>query len=367
MATESDIGYLKRALDLAEKGLYSTDPNPRVGCVIVRDGEIVGEGWHQYIGGPHAEIVALKQSGARSKNATAYTSLEPCAYHGLTGPCSKALISAGIKRVVSAAIDPSPKVSGKGFDDLEAAGIETIRNVLPKDAEALNPGYWKRLNAGLPWVRLKMAATLDGRTATASAESQWLTGRLAREDVQYWRARSSAIITGSGTVIADDPALTVRASQFVAEHPGWPNGLRQPIRAVIDRRAQINASSKVFQSPGKALWFTGQPPSDPSPDTEVLLAPDWQPQEIIKLLANDYQCNEVLIEAGAQLAGSFLQSGVVDEMILYQAPALLGQDARPLVTLSGIQNLADKLELEIKELSQIGGDIRIIAKPIPSR
>lgn len=363
MATYShaDIEYIQQAFELADKGLYTADPNPRVGCLIVNNDIIVGRGWHQYAGGPHAEVAALKQAGSQAQNATAYVSLEPCSFQGRTSPCTEALIAAGIKRVVGAMTDPHPNVSGQGFSNLQQAGIEVVSECQADNAKQLNPGYWKRLTAKLPWVRVKMAATLDGRTATATGQSKWLTGSAARADVQFWRARSSAVVTGSGTVLVDDPAMTVRDSQFACDHPEWQDGIRQPLRVVVDRRGRVSPTAKIFQEPGNALWLTAKPPVKASA-TAITLSGQWQPLDVLTLLA-ERGCNEVLIEAGAGLAGAFMAAGLVDEIVLYLAPSLLGSNARPLLQLTGIEDLADQIKLQILTLSQIGDDIRVVAKP----
>ena len=362
MATYShtDIDYIRQAIELASKGLYTTDPNPRVGCLVVNNNVIVGRGWHQYAGGPHAEVMALQQAGQQAQSATAYVSLEPCSFQGRTGPCAKALIAAGIKRVVAAATDPHPNVCGQGFSRLQQAGIEVVTECQADNARQLNPGYWKRLTTKLPWVRVKMAATLDGRTATATGQSKWLTGAAARADVQFWRARSSAIITGSGTVLADDPLMTVRGSQFACDHPEWPEGIRQPLKVVVDRRGRVTPSAKIFQTPGEALWLTARPPVK-APATTATLSGQWQPLDVLTLLA-ERGCNEVLIEAGASLAGAFIAAGLIDEIVLYLAPSLLGSDARPLLQLTGIEDLANQIKWQVLALSQVGDDIRIVAK-----
>lgn len=359
-ASEQDLIWLQRAIGLAERGLYTTDPNPRVGCVIVKEDQAIAEGWHQYVGGPHAEVYALQQAGALAQDAVAYVSLEPCVHHGHTGSCADALIDAGIQRVVAAMIDPYPKVAGRGFARLAAAGLEVVRDCLPAAADRLNPGYYKRLRTGLPWVRLKMAATLDGRTATATGASQWLTGADARSDVQHWRARSSAIITGSGTVLQDNPALTVREQKFAGADPAWPAGLRQPLRVVLDRRCRLTSDARVFTGVGNSLWFT-ETPVKAAVESNHMLAKHWPLESVLRALA-ERECNEVLVEAGPKLAGAFVEQGLVDEFIFYLAPALLGADANPMFMLPGIQQLADRILLELCDISPIGQDLRIIAK-----
>lgn len=359
---DKDIAYLEQAIELAGRGLYTADPNPRVGCLIVKDATIVGQGWHHYVHAPHAEINALQEAGERAKDATAYVSLEPCAYQGRTGPCADALIEAGIRRVVIAATDPHPKVAGRGIARLKTAGIIVETDCLPAPAEHLNPGYYKRFRTGLPWVRLKIAASLDARTATSAGESQWLTGPAARADVQHWRARSSAIVTGSGTVIKDDPALTVREPRFAINHPEWPDGLRQPLRVILDRRAHLSTSARVFNSPGEALWLTSKAPAK-TPASVTALTGEWQPRQVLATLA-ERDCNEILIEAGSELAGIFVRADLIDEYILYLAPSLLGSDGRPLLALSGLQTLAERIQLKFSDYCLIGDDLRIIATPV---
>ncbi|HWG76762.1 MAG TPA: bifunctional diaminohydroxyphosphoribosylaminopyrimidine deaminase/5-amino-6-(5-phosphoribosylamino)uracil reductase RibD [Steroidobacteraceae bacterium] len=367
-SADRDLQYMRRALQLAERGLNSTDPNPRVGCVLVQqreDGDrIVGEGWTAPVGGPHAEVQALRAAGAQAAGTTAYISLEPCAHFGRTPPCAQALIEARVARVVYAADDPNPLVNGAGAAALRAAGIPVAGGLLAGEARALNPGFFRRMQTGLPWVRLKLAASLDARTAMASGESRWITGEAARADVQRWRARSSVLLTGSGTALADDPALNVRL----------PAVQRQPLRVLLDRALRVPAEARLFDPPGQALVFTAsadtgrralleqrgvQVESATPADDGVGLALE----PILRRLA-DQSANEVWIEAGARLAGAFVRERLVDELIVYLAPRLLGEQARPLLQLPAPARLADAQRLRFVQCTQIGEDLRLIARPL---
>lgn len=334
-----DHRFMALALQLAARGLYTTDPNPRVGCVLVNDGDLVGEGWHERAGEAHAEVHALRAAGERSVGATAYVTLEPCSHHGRTGPCAEALIKAGVARVVCAMVDPNPRVSGSGLRKLHAAGIVAESGLLQAQAEALNPGFIKRMTLGLPLVRLKLAMSLDGRTAMASGESKWITGAAARRDVQRLRARSSAILTGVGTVLADDPSLTVRAEDL-----GGPV-LRQPLRVIVDRQGRIPATAKVLHGPG-----------------EHLVSASALPELLRELAARG--CNEVLVEAGAVLSGALMAASLVDELIVYIAPKLMGDNARALLSLPGIDQLGEALALDLIDVRQFGADVRLRYRPV---
>lgn len=359
MADIRDREYMSRALQLAQQALYSTDPNPRVGCVLVRDDEVVGEGWHQRAGEAHAERHALAQAGARANGATCYVTLEPCSHTGRTGPCAQALIDAGVARVVAAMQDPNPKVAGQGLARLREAGIETEVGLLEDAAKALNPGFVRRMADGLPFVRVKLAMSVDGRTAMASGESQWITGREAREDVQRLRARSSAVVTGIGTVLADEPALTVRPHswQFSAYGPG---PVRQPLRVVMDRQLRTPADAAVVRGEGDCLVLGGVETGAQAlrdAGAEVMIG-QWTPRAVLAELARR-GCNEVLVEAGAGLAGAFLVAGCVDELVVYMAPVLLGSEARPLLVLPGIERMAQRQHLNLREMRAIGADLRL--------
>jgi diaminohydroxyphosphoribosylaminopyrimidine deaminase/5-amino-6-(5-phosphoribosylamino)uracil reductase len=348
--SDSDRLFLDAAAELAARGLYSAPPNPKVGCLLVREGVVLGRGWHEHTGGPHAEIVALDDAGGidRIAGATCYVSLEPCAHHGRTSPCAEALIQAKVARVVAAATDPNPLVSGAGFELLRQAGISVDVLELPA-ARELNPGYFKQMEHSLPWVRLKVAGSLDGRAAMASGESKWITSEAARADVQHFRARSSAVVTGIGTVLADDPALNVRITQDA----------RQPLRVVLDSTLRTPANARILDEPGGALLVTTPAAGTREVAAEVLVLEGRRvplDEMLAALVARD--CNEVLVEAGPELTGAFLSAGLWDELILYQAPKLLGAGARGLAGFE-IDTLAEAVEGRIVETRQIGGDLRI--------
>jgi diaminohydroxyphosphoribosylaminopyrimidine deaminase/5-amino-6-(5-phosphoribosylamino)uracil reductase len=360
--TQHDIEMMRRALCLAEKGLYTTDPNPRVGCVLVKAGEIVGEGWHAVAGGPHAEIVALQQAGELAGGATAYVTLEPCCHHGKTPPCSDALIAAGVARVVVAMQDPNPLVAGQGLQQLERAGIETASGLLQAQAEALNPGFVQRMRIGRPYIRCKLAMSLDGRTAMASGESQWITGSAAREDVHRLRARSSAIMSGIGTILKDDPSLTVRLPDDVA--------VRQPLRIVLDPHLSTPEDAKFLQQPGESLIVTACVEEAVQQrlrqaGAEVICLPNGHDAvdlvALMRVLA-ERGVNEILMETGAILSGAVLHAGIIDELIVYMAPKLMGDKARGLFHTPGLDLLADAVELDIQDIRAVGDDWRITAK-----
>jgi len=353
---------MRRALELAARGLNSTDPNPRVGCVLVRAGQIVGEGWHERAGEPHAEVHALRAAGAAARGATAYVTLEPCAHVGRTPPCAAALIGAGVVRVIYAIADPNPLVNGAGAAALSHGGIEVASGLLAAEAQALNPGFFKRLQTGLPWVRVKLGASLDGHTALANGASRWITSSEAREDVQLFRARSSAILSASGTVLADDPALTVRLG----------HASRQPLRVVLDSELRIPESARVYGSAGQALVFAADLALPRRTALERLgvrvecaaRARDGglQLEPILRRLAQ-LELNEIWVEAGARLAGALLQARLVDELILYLAPSLLGPQARPLVALPAIDQLEQRLSGRYTDCTRVGEDLRVTFRP----
>lgn len=357
-----DGRHMARALQLARRGLYTTDPNPRVGCVLVRDGGVVGEGWHERAGGPHAEVVALAAAGERSRGATAYVSLEPCCHHGRTPPCTQALIAAGVARVVAAMPDPNPKVASQGISELEQAGIRVEIGLMQAEAERLNRGFLSRMTRARPWVRIKLAASLDGRTALASGESKWITGEAARADVQRLRASSSAILTGVGTVLADDPSLTVRDFDIG----------RQPLRVVVDGHMSLRADTRLLHLPGKTLVVTAVDDDDYAEPllaagAEVMVLSAGPDAVDLAALMQDLaqrEVNDVLVEAGATLCGALLRAGLVDELVLYLAPHLLGSGARGLFDLPGLESMRDRRALEIQDVRAVGQDWRITARVV---
>ncbi len=376
MFTDFDRRAMARALELAERGLETTHPNPRVGCVIAQGEEIVGEGWHERAGEPHAEINALGAAGPKAAGATAYVTLEPCSHHGRTPPCVDALIGARLARVIFALEDPNPRVSGRGAEGLRRASMVVESGLMAAEAAELNPGFLKRMRTGRPWVRVKLAMSLDGRTALANGASQWITGPAAREDVQNWRARSSAILTAIGTVLADDPRLDVRLPEPASGRPRL-----QPLRVVLDARLQTPPAAKMLATGGNILIMTAAshgenkvevagrraallergaaieevPVSDPrvAGDTIRLSLP-----EVLDRLGQR-DINELWVEAGARLAGRLLDESLADELVLYMAPKLLGANARPLADIADVQQLKDARRLAIVETRQIGEDLRI--------
>lgn len=366
-----DEEYMARALELARRGRFTTTPNPNVGCVIVRDGVIVGEGWHQRAGEPHAEVHALRMAGDRAKGATAYVTLEPCSHHGRTPPCCEALIAAGVSRVVAAMQDPNPEVAGRGLYRLQQAGITVSHGLMMAEAEALNRGFLKRMRTGFPFVQLKLGASLDGRTAMASGESQWITSPEARRDVQRLRALSSAILSSSATVLADDPALTVRWDELgAATQAHYPQeNLRQPVRVVIDSQNRVTPQHRLLHQPGET-WLARLQADDEQawpPAVQQLLVParsDRLDLVSLMMLLGKRQINHVWVEAGAQLAGALLEAGVVDELIVYLAPKLLGDNARGLCALPGLSQLRDAPQFGFSDVRQVGPDLRLTLRPV---
>ncbi|CAM3738670.1 bifunctional diaminohydroxyphosphoribosylaminopyrimidine deaminase/5-amino-6-(5-phosphoribosylamino)uracil reductase RibD [Pseudomonas chengduensis] len=354
---ETDRRCMARALELASRGRYSTHPNPRVGCVLAHEGRIVGEGWHQRAGGPHAEVFALQQAGAAAKGATAYITLEPCAHYGRTPPCSLALIEAGIRRAVVACQDPFHQVDGNGLRLLREAGIEVEVGLLREEAEALNLGFLSNARRGRPWVRLKYGMSLDGRTALADGESKWITSEASRHDVQLWRQASSAILTSSATVLADDPQLTVRIP------------FDQPVppvkRIVLDRWSRVPAQARVFDTQAPTLVahrYDNPPATDLADHVErlPLLARDdekmlWELMEVL----GERSIHDLFVEAGARLGGALIKAGLVDELLLYVAPRLLGANARPLIEGLSPDSLALAPGFELYECTQLGDDVRL--------
>lgn len=367
--TPVDFDFMAQAFRLAERGLYTTMPNPRVGCVLVKDGQIIAEGWHIRAGEAHAEVNALRAAGEDARGATAYVSLEPCSHTGRTGPCSQALIDAGVARVVYAMEDPNPLVSGDGIAMLRAAGVQVDGSLLEDDARALNPGYIKRMERKLPFVRCKLAMSLDGRTAMESGESKWITGPKARADVQRLRARSCAIISGVDSILQDNSSLTVRVDEL-----DLPNAqeaaAKQPLRVILDSTLRLSRNALLFKQPSPILLVhngsVDAAQCDGWPEfVELLALPAKDGRIDLTALLRELakrQCNEVLVETGATLAGSFLRRGLLDEIIIYMAPKLLGSNARPIFDLP-LDTMSSSLALKIKDIRAVGRDWRITAAP----
>jgi diaminohydroxyphosphoribosylaminopyrimidine deaminase/5-amino-6-(5-phosphoribosylamino)uracil reductase len=355
----ADHAFMAQALQLAQRGLYTTTPNPRVGCVIVRDGMVVGEGWHERAGEPHAEVHALNRAGEAARGATVYVTLEPCSHYGRTPPCAEALIGAGVARVVVAMRDPNPMVAGQGIAMLELAGIPTTCGVLENEARELNAGFISRMERGRPWLRLKVAATLDGKTALNNGISQWITGPDARRDAHRLRARSCAMLTGIGTVLADDPALNVREVETS----------RQPLKVVVDAGLSMPPNAKILQG-AKTLVVTGcddealiRPLQDAG--AEILVLPAQQGRIDLSQLLRELGrrgLNEITVEAGKGLNGALLQAGLVDELVMYLAPMLFGDKAQGMFDLPEIETMEQRHELEIRDLRMIGRDMRVTAR-----
>lgn len=359
MFSARDSEYMAQALRLAEQGLNSTSPNPRVGCVLVRDEKVVGSGWHQRAGEPHAEVLALREAGDAARGATAYVTLEPCNYVGRTPPCTDALIAAGVARVVMAMQDPNPLVSGKGAERLCAAGIAVEGGLMEAAARELNIGFVSRMTRGTPWVRSKIAMSLDGRTALANGVSQWITGAEARLDVQHWRARSCAVLTGINTVLADDAQLNVRDIETT----------RQPLRVVLDSRLRIPLDAKIL-SGGGVLIYTAIHDAEKISALEklgvtVCVSANEQGRVDLPNMMKDLAqrgINEVLVEAGSKLNGALLQAGLVDELVLYLAAQLLGDAARGMASLGELIKLDQRVELQWQDVRQVGNDLRVVVK-----
>ena len=350
---------MARALRLAEQALYTTSPNPRVGCLIVRHGEVAGEGWHQRAGEPHAEVHALRAAGAAARGATAYVTLEPCSHFGRPPPCADALIEAGVARVVVAMEDPNPLVAGRGIERLRAAGIVVDCGVLEDPARELNIGFVSRMRRGRPWLRLKLAASLDGKTALSNGASQWITGPAARQDGHRWRARACAILSGIGTIAADDPQLNVRE---VASD-------RQPLKVVVDSQLQLSPEARLFGD-GKVLLVGAIDSKDRAAalrdkGAEVLCLPDASGRVDLTALLTELGrrgINELHVEGGYRLSGALLAAGLVDELLLYLAPCLLGDDARGMFGLPPLQSLSEKHGLAIRDMRMVGTDLRLLAR-----
>jgi diaminohydroxyphosphoribosylaminopyrimidine deaminase / 5-amino-6-(5-phosphoribosylamino)uracil reductase len=385
--TDLDRAAMARAIELAQRGLETTHPNPRVGCVLTDGHQIVGEGWHERAGEPHAEINALKAAGSSAEGATVYVTLEPCSHHGRTPPCVEALIAARVAKVVFALEDPNPLVSGRGAEALRRAGVVVDSGLLAAEAADLNPGFLKRMRSGRPWVRVKLAMSLDGRTALANGASQWITGPEARADVQHWRARSSAIMTGIGTVLADDPRLDVRL-------PALTEGRTrpQPLRVVLDTRLKTPPSARMLAIGGNVLIMTtasqgeseaafaargaqliakGAEIEQVPASADAPASPDGKSTGRIGLSLTDVldrlgrrEVNELWVESGPRLAGALLQQTLVDELIVYVAPKLLGPQARPLIEMGELRNLQEAPNFNVVESRQIGHDVRLRLRPV---
>lgn len=367
--SKTDLQYMQRALALAESGRYSSRPNPVVGCVIVSGDGIVAEGWHEKAGADHAEIMALKKAGDKARGAVVYVSLEPCSHIGKTGPCTEALIKAGIKRLVYAVGDPNPRVNGKGLEQLKVAGIKVDGPIMDREALEINQGFFKSMIGGLPFVRCKLAMSLDGRTAMASGESKWITGDDARADVQKLRARSGAVLTGIETVLKDDPGLDVRADISCV----------QPLRAIVDSRLRISANAKILQQPGRILLATAVTNEELLADKAKALDNDRvfilscanaagrvDLEKLLRFLVTEEQCHDVLLESGPQLAGAMLESGLVDEVVTYIAPKFMGSEARPLFDLPGLESMGDAIQMEIVDVAMVGKDCRMRTRRAPT-
>jgi len=354
-----DSQWMARALQLAERGLHTTSPNPRVGCVLVQEGALIGEGWHERAGEPHAEVHALRAAGDAARGATAYVTLEPCSHHGRTPPCADALVAAGVARVVVAMQDPNPLVAGQGIAKLRNAGMQVECGLMEAAARELNIGFFSRMSRGTPWVRSKIAASLDGRTALANGTSKWITGTEARRDVQHWRARSCAVLTGVGTVLADDPQLNVRG--FATE--------RQPLRVVLDSQLRMAPAAKILQGE-RTLIYTASTDANKrsalqAAGAEVVAMPNANAQVDLSAVMRDLVqrgINEVLVEAGRTLNGALFRAGLVDELVLYLAPQLLGDAARGMANLGELMQLDQRVELAWQDVRHVGNDLRITAR-----
>jgi diaminohydroxyphosphoribosylaminopyrimidine deaminase/5-amino-6-(5-phosphoribosylamino)uracil reductase len=349
---------MSRALQLAARGLYTTDPNPRVGCVLIKDGVVVGEGWHQRAGEAHAEVLALRAAGDSARGASAYVTLEPCSHTGRTPPCADALIAAGVARVCCASTDPNPLVGGAGIARLKAAGIEVTVGPLADAARELNAGFFSRHQRGRPYVRLKLAVSLDGRTAPAGGGQVWISGEAARADVQHWRARSSAVLTGAGTVRTDNPRLDVRLA--------YADRVRQPLRVVLDPDLRCNLSAKIFKDHGALILAASDAPLRDQGAVRVHRvprAPAGLDLNAVMACLNDESTNELLVECGPRLAASFLRARLVDELILYVAPQFLGPDAAPLADLRGLAKDEAMPAFDFHDVRRVGADLRILLRP----
>lgn len=388
MFTAADCKWMAHALRLAERGMYTTTPNPRVGCVLVKNDTIIGEGWHQYAGELHAEVHALQAAGKTAHGATAYLTLEPCSHHGRTPPCADALIQAGVARVVVAVQDPNPQVAGTGVKQLRAAGITVDAGLMESVARELNIGFFSRMTRGTPWLRCKIAMSLDGGTALHNGTSKWITGEAARRDVQHWRARSCAVLTGIGTVLADDPQLGVRAFAREKDAPmPVKNGQerlpreRQPLRVLLDSKLKLPLTAKILHQlptpPGKGvgggssiLIYTATHDEQKISALEylgaqIVILPNAEGRVDLGAVLRDLAargCNEVLLEAGSKLNGAFLRAGMIDEFVLYIAPHFLGDMARGIAQLGELTTLDQRVELNWCDVRNVGKDLRVVVR-----
>lgn len=366
--TSQDHLFMTRALQLAEQGMYSTMPNPRVGCVIAKDGKIIGEGAHLKAGEPHAEVLALRQAGERASGATAYVTLEPCNHTGRTPPCSHALLQAGVTRVIAAMPDPNPLVAGSGLAYLQTLGIDVASGLMQAQAEALNPGFITRMTRNTPFVRSKIGASLDGKTALNNGISQWITGEAARTDVQHWRARSCAILTGVGTVLADNPSMTVRLKNLPA---GRMNAGLQPMRIIVDSTLKTPIDAKILAGGNVLIAFAhGDGRKEAallSAGAELLCIPNDESKVCLKTLLSHLaarEINEVLVEGGAGLNGALLAQNLIDELLIYYAPKLMGGEAKPMFAMPELTAMSQVLDLQILDVRPIGNDIRLRARSV---
>ncbi|MGF1716891.1 bifunctional diaminohydroxyphosphoribosylaminopyrimidine deaminase/5-amino-6-(5-phosphoribosylamino)uracil reductase RibD [Photobacterium chitinilyticum] len=371
MFSSIDHAMMLRAIELAKRGRFTTAPNPNVGCVIAHGDNIVGEGYHYQAGQPHAEVFALRAAGDKAEGATAYVTLEPCSHYGRTPPCAEALIHAKVSRVVCAMVDPNPQVAGRGIEMLQVAGVEVQTGLLEADAQALNPGFIKRMKTGMPYIQLKLAASLDGRTALSNGQSKWITGPAARADVQRFRAKAGAILSTSATVLADDPSLNIRWDELGEEvQRDYPlSAVRQPCRVVIDSQNRVTPAHRLVHLPGNTILARSEQGNEEWPQSvEQLLVPARNKAESqIDLQAlmsalSQRDINHIWVEAGAGLAGALLSAGLVDELIIYQAPKLMGSDSRGLIDLQGLTAMSQVPELDISDVRMVGPDIRITAR-----
>ena len=356
--TAPDQAHMARALALAARGLYTTDPNPRVGCVVVAEDRVLGEGWHVRAGEAHAEVLALRAAGPQARGATVYVTLEPCSHTGRTPPCADALIGAGVARVVCSSVDPNPRVAGTGIERLRSAGIEVSVGMLAAEARNLNIGFFSRFERGRPFMRLKMAISLDARTAPAAGGRVWISGENARADVQEWRARSSAILTGAGTVRTDDPRLDVRLA-----YGSW---VRQPLRVLLDPMLSCPTSAKLFHGGGALVFAAHDAPlrlQDSARVERLPRAAGGLDLRAVTLRLAELEVNELWVECGPRLAGAFVLANLVDEFVLYVAPTLLGADSAPLLEVSGLGPPGTLPEFEYKDVQRIGRDLRLILMP----